>query len=386
MRFIFFTPHPQTMKHLLRIRSFKDLLLKLPLFLILALILVYYYLLVAGSPPKPRALIRLNNSLPPPKLSNEMLDKMLLYRKARMDSLAREGRNPRWMQQGLLEADSPAPASTPVQLPWLEDPGPLDSPDLATPPPSELPAPGSADEVLRASQPAAHQDPLLQPAAAASDPVVPGKVKASMVRRDSSWQAVTWYNVPIPAPESTGSEDSIQISVLEPSSQPKPDTEAFSHSHPLKVCIDRDQTVRNGERVALRLLESCRIRGHLMKAGSRIYGRCTLQQDRLLLRASVLPVADDLVPIAWEALAPDGQPGIYLPGMHVPLPLQQAMSPHLSAFPGWPMWSPYSVAPGLSALLFSGGLPALKRLWEQHQQRQRMRLPEGLPLLLVPRT
>lgn len=376
------------MKPFLRFRSLKDVLLKVPLLLVPGLILFYYYLLVAGRPPRPRPLIRLDNHLPPPQLSSETLDKMLLYRKARMDSLAREGRDPRWMQQGLLEADSAAPAAASQQsLPWLEDPMALDP---ALPQEAAPAASAAASEPPLAAPPGAPA-PAARPARHPPIPdaplAVPGRPDAPEAPDTSvaSSQTGAWHTLQPGASEAVYASDSPLVRGMQPSSGPVADTQEFSSQHPLRVCIDQNQRVRNGERVALRLLENGRIRGHLLKAGSRLYGYCSLREDRLLLRSAVLPVEGSLLPVAWQVLATDGREGIYLPGLRLPAPLNQALSPHLSSVPGWPLWSPYSLAPGLSGLLFSGGLQSLKRLWQQHQLRQRLRLPAGLPLLLVPR-
>lgn len=373
------------MKSFLRIRSLKDLLLKVPLLLVPGLILFYYYLLVAGRPPQPRALIRLDNRLPPPQLSNETLDKMLLYRKARMDSLAREGRDPRWMQQGLLEADSAAPASS-QSLPWLEDPTALDLSLPAEPEPAaETAAPKSPPAAER--QPAAarplphHRTAKPQPSQTLSPDAPKAPDSPAAIGPAGAWHTLQPENS-----RAMYATDSPQLRWMQPSAGPAPDTLEFSSQHPLRVCIDQNQRVRNGERVALRLLDNSRVRGRLLKAGSLLYAYCILREDRLLLRSAVLPVDGSLLPVAWQVLATDGREGIYIPGLRLPAPLNQALSPHLSAVPGWPLWSPYSLAPGLSGLLFSGGLQSLKRLWQQHQLRQRLRLPDGLPLLVVPRS
>lgn len=372
------------MKPFLRIRSLKDVLLKVPLLLVPGLILFYYYLLVAGKPPQPRPLLRLDNQLPPPQLSNETLDKMLLYRKARMDSLAREGRDPRWMQQGLLEADSPAAAS-PATLPWLEDPVALDPSIPQDAAPAESAAVSQAPAPVR--QPARpaktfRRPPHPETPRAASGRPVPSEAP------DSTGQTVApggWHTLQPGAVEAQYVSDSPRIRWMPPSALPAADTLEFSSQHPLHVCIDQNQRVRSGERVTLLLLQSGRVRGRLLKAGSRLYGYCSLREDRLLLRSPVLAVDGSLLPVAWQVLATDGREGIYLPGLRLPAPLNKALSPHLSTVPGWPLWSPYSLAPGLSGLLFSGGLQSLKRLWQQHQLRQRLRLPDGLPLLVVPR-
>lgn len=82
----------------------------------------------------------------------------------------------------------------------------------------------------------------------------------------------------------------------------------------IKACIHQQQTLTDGQRVKLRLLEPLRAGTVVLPAGHVISGVAKLQKDRLDILVNSVEYAGNIIPVAMTVYDMDGSPGIYCPG------------------------------------------------------------------------
>ena len=82
---------------------------------------------------------------------------------------------------------------------------------------------------------------------------------------------------------------------------------------PLKAEIYETETVLDGNRVKLRLLEDAQINGLEITKNSFIYGICKIDNERLHIEITQLPVGESFLPVKLSIHDLDGLPGLYVP-------------------------------------------------------------------------
>lgn len=82
---------------------------------------------------------------------------------------------------------------------------------------------------------------------------------------------------------------------------------------PIKAEIYETETVLDGNRVKLRLLEDAQINGQEIPKNSFVYGICKTGNERLHIEISQLPVGDSFLPVKLTIHDLDGLPGLYVP-------------------------------------------------------------------------
>ena len=82
----------------------------------------------------------------------------------------------------------------------------------------------------------------------------------------------------------------------------------------IKACIHEEQTVTDGQRVKLRLLESLRAGSVVLPPGHVISGVAKLQKDRLDILINSVEYGGNIIPVAMTVYDTDGSAGIYCPG------------------------------------------------------------------------
>jgi hypothetical protein len=102
---------------------------------------------------------------------------------------------------------------------------------------------------------------------------------------------------------------------------------SFSLEKPSSSGFDKDQqevplikaevyettTVLNGNRVKLRLLEECRIGGTSIARNTFVYGICKINNERLHITVTRIPVKENFLPVDLDILDLDGLSGLYVP-------------------------------------------------------------------------
>lgn len=82
---------------------------------------------------------------------------------------------------------------------------------------------------------------------------------------------------------------------------------------PIKAEIYETETVLDGNRVKLRLLEDAQIKGWAITQNSFVYGICKINNERLHIEITQLPVGDSFLPVKLTIHDLDGLPGLYVP-------------------------------------------------------------------------
>jgi conjugative transposon TraM protein len=81
----------------------------------------------------------------------------------------------------------------------------------------------------------------------------------------------------------------------------------------IKAEIYETATVLDGNRVKLRLLEDTRINGLEIPKNSFVYGICKINNERLHIQITQLPVKNNFLPVDLAIHDLDGLPGLYVP-------------------------------------------------------------------------
>ncbi|MDY5859057.1 MAG: conjugative transposon protein TraM [Porphyromonas sp.] len=82
----------------------------------------------------------------------------------------------------------------------------------------------------------------------------------------------------------------------------------------LRVVVDRTTTLQEGDYVALRLLETARIKSLRIPRGSKLIAQAKIEGNRMQLLIKSIEVGGQITPVKLSAYDTDGQEGIYIPG------------------------------------------------------------------------
>jgi len=81
----------------------------------------------------------------------------------------------------------------------------------------------------------------------------------------------------------------------------------------IKAEIDETATVLDGNRVKLRILEDAWVNGLKIPENSFVYGICKINNERLHIEITQLPVRNNFLPVKLAIHDLDGLPGLYIP-------------------------------------------------------------------------
>lgn len=82
----------------------------------------------------------------------------------------------------------------------------------------------------------------------------------------------------------------------------------------LRVVVDRTTTLQEGEYVALRLLETARIKDLRIPREGKLIAQAKIEGNRMQLLIKSIEVGGQITPVKLSAYDTDGQEGIYIPG------------------------------------------------------------------------
>ncbi|MCM1107903.1 MAG: conjugative transposon protein TraM [Clostridium sp.] len=82
----------------------------------------------------------------------------------------------------------------------------------------------------------------------------------------------------------------------------------------IRACVHGDQTIRSGQSVRLRLLESMRVGRHVLPRNSLITGEGRIQGERLGIGIIQVEYEGIIIPVELAVYDNDGQEGIFIPG------------------------------------------------------------------------
>lgn len=81
----------------------------------------------------------------------------------------------------------------------------------------------------------------------------------------------------------------------------------------IRACVDNDQTVTDGDRLRLRLLEPVMAGGHYIAAGSILYGMTRMDAQRLQVSVTSIEYDGGIIPVDLSVYDTDGGRGLYVP-------------------------------------------------------------------------
>ncbi|MES5133704.1 conjugative transposon protein TraM, partial [Hoylesella timonensis] len=82
----------------------------------------------------------------------------------------------------------------------------------------------------------------------------------------------------------------------------------------LKVVVDRTTTLKEGDNVALRLLETAKVQGLRIPRQSRLIASAKIEGNRMHLLIKSIEVNGHIIAVKLSAYDIDGQEGVYIPG------------------------------------------------------------------------
>ena len=82
----------------------------------------------------------------------------------------------------------------------------------------------------------------------------------------------------------------------------------------LSVVVDRTATLKEGDNVALRLLETAQVQGLRIPRQSRLIARAKIEGNRLHLLVKSIEVKGQIIAVKLSAYDTDGQEGVFIPG------------------------------------------------------------------------
>ncbi|WP_435528172.1 conjugative transposon protein TraM [Hoylesella timonensis] len=82
----------------------------------------------------------------------------------------------------------------------------------------------------------------------------------------------------------------------------------------LSVVVDRTATLKEGDNVALRMLETAQVQGLRIPRQSRLIARAKIEGNRLHLLVKSIEVKGRIIAVKLSAYDTDGQEGVFIPG------------------------------------------------------------------------
>ena len=82
----------------------------------------------------------------------------------------------------------------------------------------------------------------------------------------------------------------------------------------LKVVVDRTTTLKEGDNVVLRLLESAKVQGLRIPRQSRLIAVAKIEGNRMHLLVKSIEMDGHIIAVKLSAYDTDGQEGVYIPG------------------------------------------------------------------------
>ena len=137
------------------------------------------------------------------------------------------------------------------------------------------------------------------------------------------------------------------------------------------------QTLVNGSTIQLIILQDVYIQNIFLPQGTKIYGTCTFDNDRLKVQVSYIKNQQSIINVKMEAYDLDGLPGLYIPGNISRDVLTQSASEITQSF------GMSSVDPSLVAKATEAGIDMAKNLLSKKVKPLKVSVKAGYQLLLV---
>lgn len=145
----------------------------------------------------------------------------------------------------------------------------------------------------------------------------------------------------------------------------------------LSAVVHENQTLTSGATIKLRLEQNGYVQGQLIPKGNFIYGKCTLNGERLLVDISSIRFGSSIFPVSLAAYDMDGIIGLRIPGSINRDASKEGAEQMVQAL------SLGSLNPSLGAQATSAGIDIAKNLLTRKVKLVRISVKAGYPLLLA---
>jgi hypothetical protein len=161
-------------------------------------------------------------------------------------------------------------------------------------------------------------------------------------------------------------------SVKKASSKPA-DYKAF---RAIPAVIDGKQKVADGAAVKIKLSDTATIKNQLLAKGQEIYGTCQITNQRLLLTIQNIRLDQQIIPVNLVVFSLDGMAGIPAPEAELSGAAGDGAQNIIQSM------QVLSMDQSLGAQAAAGGVNAAKGLFSKKLRKIKVKLKDGLPLLL----
>lgn len=144
----------------------------------------------------------------------------------------------------------------------------------------------------------------------------------------------------------------------------------------IQAVVHETQTVVAGSTIRLRLLSDVYINGRLIKEGQFVYGRCSINGDRLTVNINSIQHANSLLPVSMSVYDLDGIEGISIPGAITRDAAKQAGSQSIQDV------ELYSMDNSLGVQAATAGIEAAKGLFSKKVKLVKVTVKAGYQILL----
>lgn len=145
----------------------------------------------------------------------------------------------------------------------------------------------------------------------------------------------------------------------------------------ISAVVHENQTLTSGATIKLRLEQNAYVQGQLIPKGSFVYGKCTLNGERLLVDIGSIRYGNSIYPVSLAAYDRDGISGLRIPGSINRDASKEGTEQMVQAL------SLGSLNPSLGAQATSAGIDIAKNLLTRKVKLVRIIVKAGYPLLLA---
>lgn len=182
----------------------------------------------------------------------------------------------------------------------------------------------------------------------------------------------------------TSSTDGYSVSLLDTNKTDDPSNTFYTidnndngkEQNSIKAVIHETQNLVDGAIVKMRLLEDIQVHGTMIAKGGFVFGKASLQGERLLIEINSIRQANSIFTVHLKAYDEDGLEGIYIPGV---ISRDVARQSAENALQSIELTSP---DPSLKAQAASVGMNATKNLFSKKTKMVRITIKAGYKILL----
>mgnify|MGYP000774568401 FL=1 len=152
----------------------------------------------------------------------------------------------------------------------------------------------------------------------------------------------------------------------------------------IRACISEDQTIVQGQRVRLRLLQAMQAGNVIIPAGSLITGAASIQGERMEITIQSLEYKGNILPVELSVYDVDGQRGLFVPGSEDRNAAKEAIA-DVGSNMGSSISVTHSAGQQVAMDLSRGLIQSGTQLLSKKIRAVRITLKAGYKVLLVPK-